>query len=612
MDAQKLRGEVAAAAFCAAFLFAPAVCAQSTGAVEGIVVNSVTHLGIAGAQVDITAEEGRKTPQSSGTTDASGAFRIAGLAPGKYRAEFQHAGYADPQSDGTAEVNFVVTSTSEPARIRAELMPRSTLRGRLLDREGHAVAGVQVSLLRLRYAGSYQVETDKEGRFAFENVRPTAYVVAAEPPQEGQEPKAPAGLGGERNAWVRTFYPGVPDARQAAPIVIPAGGELGGFEFRMAASPVFRIRGRVVDNAGKPVAKARLRLLPENPLDDIQYSETDKDAAFEFSSVRAGSWRCVAELPQYGNVSMRRDRHAPKAADASAPDAPVSGGAPDAVGVLFDSLEDKGIPLPGGVVVHPNAQPADSKDGQQAGQVDPIIAEYVDRVTLTFSTVAKERGVAAIDVRHQDVDQVEIRLAPSFNIRMSAVLEESPGGDTKPAIGTVTLNPVDRANDSVGVATHGSDSQFERVFAGRYKVSDDAPNPGYYLAAVLLGDRDVLGQEFELAPGSPAMRAVFRSRPGSAKGAVDGSDHATVVLLPRDESLRDLDAIAKVQCNSDGRFEIGSLTPGDYYAWAFERLDVEALRDASFVRTLVTQAASVTVKRGETASVKLSITRWPE
>jgi protocatechuate 3,4-dioxygenase beta subunit len=515
--------------------------AQISGAVDGRVTDSVTHLGIGGVKVEAMAAEGNGQTVYSATTDPGGAFHVANLGPGKYTARFQRDGFGDPQSDDDAERPFAISGPGETARVSVELTPLSTLRGRLLDSDGQPMPGIRMQLLRLHYLGLYATDTDGDGRFAFENVRPTAYTILAKPADSHDVHTPPPARDGEPMLWVATYYPGVIDRSLAAPIVIPAGAELAGYEFRLAASPAFRVRGTVVDETGAPMARARVELKAAGEPGNEATAVTGRDGRFEFPGVVAGWWGCTAE----------------------------TGGPPDS-----------------------NGGPS------------VVLAGWV----------TKQRGVATLGVGHRDVDGLEIRVSPPFGVGLSVERESGGSSSPDPAVGSIFLNALDGVGEMLGARGEapGGQRRFEQVFAGRYKVSMGDAEPGYYLAAAMLGDRDILGQEFELAPGSPEIRAVFRPLPGGVNGTVDGSERATVVLLPQDEALRDLDAISKTQRRADGRFEIDSLRPGGYYAWAFERLDVDALRDAAFVRTLVARAASVNVSRGETASLALSVTPWPE
>src|SRR5581483_2343196 len=101
-----------------------------------------------------------------------------------------------------------------------------------LDPDGNPMAEVSVGLRRLRYPGSYQTETDKEGQYEFTNVRPTAYLIEVEPRTGIQPPKPKPDSVEQRVTWMRTYYPGVSTKAQATPVVVPQGGELQGLDFR--------------------------------------------------------------------------------------------------------------------------------------------------------------------------------------------------------------------------------------------------------------------------------------------------------------------------------------------------------------------------------------------
>jgi hypothetical protein len=311
---------------------------------------------------------------------------------------------------------------------------------------------------------------------------------------------------------------------------------LAGYDFRLAASPAFSVRGSVLDETGAPVPHARVALKAEGSVGNEAIVSAGKDGRFAFPAVVPGWWRVTAEA-----------------------------------GAVADESGSAVVLVGGGVT---------------------------------------QRGFAAVEVRRQDVDGLGIHVFPPFAIDVS--MEREDQGSALP--GSLFLTTLDLPGEMVGATRRGPGDapRFERVFPGTYQVLADAAEPGTYLASATLGGRDILGQAVVLAPGSPAIHAVFGARPGGVAGFVEKGPSVTVVLLPQNGSRRDLDSVAQAQCQADGRFAIGSLPPDEYYAWAFERLDVEALRDPAFVGTLVARAATVHVNRGETASINLSITPWPE
>jgi hypothetical protein len=129
----------------------------------------------------------------------------------------------------------------------------------------------------------------------------------------------------------------------------------------------------------------------------------------------------------------------------------------------------------------------------------------------------------------------------------------------------------------------------------------------------MLGQHDVLGQEFALTPGSPPLRVIFKSDGGTVRGTVAEGEGATVVLAPADESLLDSLFIATTQAGEGGRFEFTNLRPGQYQAFAFDHIgDPDALTDPIFIKSQSAWATTVRVEHSQHAAVDLKVVRWPE
>ena len=61
-----------------------------------------------------------------------------------------------------------------------------------------------------------------------------------------------------------------------------------------------------------------------------------------------------------------------------------------------------------------------------------------------------------------------------------------------------------------------------------------------------------------------------------------------------------------------GAFEIESVGPGSYYAFAVDRLEADKLRDPRIVRKILSSAALVQVAEGSALSVKVKNIRLDE
>jgi protocatechuate 3,4-dioxygenase beta subunit len=276
---------------------------SQTATVEGTVLNSATHAGVPEVKVTLWTPKGARY---DATTDASGAFRIAGVQPGEYRSRYEKPGFEEVDHPGFGQTPLRV-GTAGSNRADADLVPFATLRGRVLDPDGkpagHAI--VEIGL-------SASEEADAEGRFEFRDVRPGSYWLRAGF-NVGQAPpvKAP-------DAIVATYYPSTTNLSEAERILVRAGSDLPGYEIHLRTSPVYRLRGVVLDETGKPAPHLKVWLL--GPREErllagrgmtgavVEYflnmhgvtNESSvmsgEDGTFEFPSVRPGDWSLEAEL----------------------------------------------------------------------------------------------------------------------------------------------------------------------------------------------------------------------------------------------------------------------------------------------------------------------------
>ena len=164
------------------------------------------------------------------------------------------------------------------------------------------------------------------------------------------------------------------------------------------------------------------------------------------------------------------------------------------------------------------------------------------------------------------------------------------------------------------MAFHQQDGsiRFPKVQPGRYTIFPVGYVAGYYVESVKLGDRDVMAHPLELTDGAIPFRVIYRPNAGRVRGNVEKGSKIAVALVPQDEALLDGQYIRTATCDVAGRFEVGSLKPGEYYAFAFDRLDRDALEDVTFVRNLRSAAVPVHVEAGKAADVDLKVTPWPE
>ena len=162
--------------------------------------------------------------------------------------------------------------------------------------------------------------TDDDGVFVFQNVPPGRVSLTA------------------LDEHLLTYFPAATDPTSAESISVRPGEDQGGYEIRLQTAAVHRVRGVVLDAAGKPSANSIVSLSPDLPSVDerhfmlsfagsteifsLNYStgvqptrEPDvvsgKDGAFEFPFVPEGDWILRAEAENIDRgaalVSVRKD-----------------------------------------------------------------------------------------------------------------------------------------------------------------------------------------------------------------------------------------------------------------------------------------------------------------
>lgn len=534
-------------------IFSSQILVGQSATFEGTVLNSATHAGLGDVGVTLWTQRG---VSYKATTDGSGVFRFAGVPPGEYSLRFQKSGFEQLDQPGFGRPLLRVGAAGALHR-DAELVPLAILRGRVLDPEGRPAAHVAVTLGHREPA-----ESDAEGAFELDDLRPGTYTLRAAPKVE-QAVLSPTNSVGQalppadlaRTETIPTYYPSTASPSEAEQIQIRPGADLGGYDIHLRTSPVYRVRGVVFDETGKPVPKANVRLLGRGedrllagrsmfnyPSGSAQYLlnvrgvqnqeqalRSGEDGTFEFSSVRPGDWSLEAEL-------------------------------------------------------------------------DPKVESRSDLYFVSS-------GIVPVSISDRDVENLELRFAPGFNVEVNADWgNRTPAGKRAPE---VVLIPLTRRQ----VLTPGRPSQtgaldFVHMLPGRYRI---APTPGlppgFYASAVMLGGQDVMGQEVELTPGMPPISVVYKPNPESIRGTVEQGGGATVLVWPEGGIIPDM--VRAVQADSRGAFEIPNVPPGDYSVIAFDRVGDQGGSE-SFVLGVVAGAPRVKVSEGSAEIVQVPLSRWPD
>jgi hypothetical protein len=523
-----------------ALLFiAPAACAQTGASVEGAVTNKSTHAGVAGVNVTLWTQKGVRY---SATTDASGSFHIDGVEPGEYDSRYEKSGYVQLELPTFGQPRLHV-GLSGTVRADVEMSAMATLRGRVLNPEGKPAPKITVEL-----SPFVTEDTDAEGRFEFQDIRPGTYMLRAYVDGEANKEHAK----GEPQI-VPTWYPSTANQAEAERIVVRGGADLAGYEIRLKTASVYSVRGVVLDEMGKPVANADVILLgpPGDPVlftgrimlgnASSQYFLnlsgpgattnrvlTREDGAFQLPGVRAGAWSLLARSQAH------HDSHN---------------------NTYFDS--SRIVPAP---------------------------------------------------VSDHDVENVELRFEPSFSLTVKSDWgDQPPAGNPHPG---VMLSSVDGPGILMQGHPDADGMVYAHILPGRYRIlPTPGAALGYYASAIMLGGQDVLHQDAELTAATPTITVVYKRNPGSIRGTVDQGEGSMVVLWPQGPSIPPF--VRAVQAGAHGSFEFTNVEPGDYSLVAFDQIPASG-GSPSFVQGAVAAGARVSLQEGGSESVQLTVTNWPE
>jgi hypothetical protein len=111
-----------------------------------------------------------------------------------------------------------------------------------------------------------------------------------------------------------------------------------------------------------------------------------------------------------------------------------------------------------------------------------------------------------------------------------------------------------------------------------------------------------------LGPESITIR--YKPGGGAVRGTAEKCSGGEVWLVPRLQALRQPGFLGRAICDTNDRYEVRNLRPGEYYVLAFAGNGARPWYDPMVDDGFLNQAAGATLRDGETTSVDLrAITR---
>ena len=209
-----------------------------------------------------------------------------------------------------------------------------------------------------------------------------------------------------------------------------------------------------------------------------------------------------------------------------------------------------------------------------------------------------------IDVKGRDLEGLKARLAAPSTVSGLVILD-SAEGQLAPSAPNVLLirehgGQILFADQALFTTKPGVDGRFrfEGIYPGSYVLQPGGPPPqAYYLDSIQQGEVPVW-DGVEISADSPELAVVYKTHGGTVRGSVEKCDSGQVLLVRQDRPRGAMVA----DCDATGRFQIGAVRPGEYYAVAVPDLGPRPV-DAA----LLQGATRATVRAGETTQLDLSL-----
>ena len=517
--------------------------------------------------------------------------------------------------------------------------------------DGHvvnSVTGIDIpgATVNLVQAGqvAYSATTDSQGHFRIEAVKTGAYTVSYLARGFWPIPNLFLDEDFERECG-RCFLA----ERGGQPFQVTAGGDPVHLEGKMP--PIGKISGRVLDYLGEPVPNASLQLhWGENWLCKMpscsgisrqtktnekgEYSVTDLDVpgAWLLSAIAPSSWK-----PPESRGDQRLAWAQTFYPGVTDPQLAVR--VMVRIGGEISNLDIKLATIPvhriRGVVLDVNGNPVpEASVTLRQGVGSPVLIRNTRADgTFEFEAVAEgewrisakvdQRGLKlwagqSVQLKDHDLENLEFRLAAPFLVQGKIVMEV-PEGVLAPKPPSVILafnggaeGLADKPAGTFLTATPDAkgDFQIQNVYPGPYQVLPGMSPPQYYLDSIQIGGHDALQSGVEILPGAQPLIVAYKPGGGTVRGTAEKCAGGTVRLLPRDKAMRRPGFVLFAPCDSNDRYAITAVRPGEYYALAIAG-DSPAPWYATIPDDdgLVNNASTVTVRAGENSSADLRASR---
>ena len=536
--------------------------------VRGRVLAAESGQPLRRATVGIRAAELR-VPRST-MTDADGRYEFRELPAGRYsinvsKTPFVGWSYGQTQP-GSAGKPLVLADNQTADSINIAMPRGAVITGTITDELGEPVPNASVSLLRPQFVQGQQrlmpagaasfPSTNDIGEYRMFGLPPGQYYVAAQPQQQAFSTPGP--LNGQvegqeaRNGYARTFYPGTADVSGAQKVTVELGQTISEMNIVLLQARLATVSGVAVDSQGQLLGGGFVQIMPRGAVFAGGFSggPLSPDGTFRVPNVPPGLYTLRANAPR-------------------TPPAPGAPPVPPEFSVAVVAVAGEDVTDVRLMPVQPVAVrgKVSFDDSAAAQAVNPsavrVMAQAlnVDDMSIGFPG-AGGPGTLADDFTF------ELKVPPG-RVALRAMVQSAPTASTGWQVKAVRVNGTDVTDSGIEVDARGADGIEIELTNRRQEISGAVTDAGSgpvkdYTVIVFAQDR--------ARWASPFNRYFGTGRPGD-----------------------------------DGRFRVGTLPPGDYYAIALDRVDPTQSQDPEFLEGLSRQAFSFSLSPGDTRTLDLRL-----
>jgi hypothetical protein len=221
-----------------------------------------------------------------------------------------------------------------------------------------------------------------------------------------------------------------------------------------------------------------------------------------------------------------------------------------------------------------------------------------------------------VEVQDKDISGMVIPLLPKVDLA-ARLRVEGANGLLPFATSGMFVRLVDRLGSGLSIAMtvnqDGTLNADEGGFAGDFDVSTWGLPAEYYVKSVIAGGKDVLESGIYLESGlSQPMEFILSRHNGVVSGAVTNAQNqaisgAMIVFVPEEKLRGHSDRYHRLTTDLEGKFQVSSLPPGKYTAYAFDEVSFDAIYNREFLARLAGRGSEVVVVENQDRTTNLRL-----